>query len=137
MNQGQTITREEILARLNDPSLLLVNVMPKEAFEDGHIPRSINLPLSEIETKARQLFPDVAGARLSSTVMVPPNLWANRRSVCSRAWLQKYPLLRWRNGRLGGKGRPVEKIDSPVATGVPSGAIIQPNFDGRQVRRNA
>jgi rhodanese-related sulfurtransferase len=68
---------------------LLVNVMQKEAFEDGHIPRSIKLPLSEIETKARQLFPDVAGARLSSTVVVPPNLWANRRSVCSRAWLQK------------------------------------------------
>jgi rhodanese-related sulfurtransferase len=54
------ITREEILARLYDPSLLLVNVMPKETFEAGHIPRSINLPLSEIETKARQLFPDLA-----------------------------------------------------------------------------
>jgi len=54
------ITREEILARLNDPSLWLVNVMPKEAFEAGHIPRSLNLPLSEIETKTRQLFPDVA-----------------------------------------------------------------------------
>ena len=53
------ITREEILARLNDPSLLLVNVMPKETFEDGRIPRSLNLPLSEIETKARQLFPDI------------------------------------------------------------------------------
>ena len=53
------ITREEILARLNDPSLLLVNVMPKETFEDGHIPRSLNLPLSEVETKARQLFPDI------------------------------------------------------------------------------
>ena len=55
-SQIAVITREEILARLNDPSLLLVNVMPKETFEDGHIPRSINLPLSEVETKARQLF---------------------------------------------------------------------------------
>jgi rhodanese-related sulfurtransferase len=53
------ITREEILARLNDPSLLLVNVMPKEAFEEGHIPRSLNLPLAEIETKARQVFPEI------------------------------------------------------------------------------
>ena len=53
------IAREEILARLNDPSLLLVNVMPKEAFEEGHIPRSINLPLAEIETKARQVFPEI------------------------------------------------------------------------------
>jgi rhodanese-related sulfurtransferase len=53
------ITREEILARLNDPSLILVNVMPKETFADGHIPRSLNLPLSEVETKARQLFADI------------------------------------------------------------------------------
>jgi rhodanese-related sulfurtransferase len=53
------ITREEILARINDPSLLLVNVMPKETFADGHIPRSINLPLSEIETKACHLFTDI------------------------------------------------------------------------------
>ena len=29
-SQVAMITREEILARLNDPSLLLVNVMPKE-----------------------------------------------------------------------------------------------------------
>jgi rhodanese-related sulfurtransferase len=53
------IAREEILARLNDPSLLLVNVMPKEAFEEGHIPRSLNLPLAEIETKAREVFPEI------------------------------------------------------------------------------
>ena len=57
------ITREEILARLTEPSFVLVNVMPKETFQDGHIPRSINLPLSDIETKARQFFPDL-GAEL-------------------------------------------------------------------------
>jgi len=53
------IAREEIVARRNDPSLLLVNVMPKEAFEEGHIPRSLNLPLAQIETKARQVFPEI------------------------------------------------------------------------------
>ncbi len=56
---SKQIAREEILARLSDPSLLLVNVMPKEAFEEGHIPRSLNLPLAEIETKARQVFPEI------------------------------------------------------------------------------
>ena len=58
-DQIAVISREEILGRLNDPALLLVNVMPKETFADGHIPRSINLPLSEIETRAPQLLPDV------------------------------------------------------------------------------
>jgi rhodanese-related sulfurtransferase len=53
------ITREEILARLEEPAFVLVNVTPKETFQDGHIPRSINLPLSDIETKARQFFPDL------------------------------------------------------------------------------
>jgi len=53
------ITREEILARLRDPGLLLVNVMPKESFEAGHIPGSINLPVAEIESQARRLFPRV------------------------------------------------------------------------------
>jgi rhodanese-related sulfurtransferase len=58
-DRSAAVTREEILARLDDPALLLVNVMPKETFDDGHIPRSINLPLSEIGTKARQLFADL------------------------------------------------------------------------------
>ena len=56
---SKQIAREEIVARLNDPALLLVNVMPKEAFDEGHIPRSLNLPLAEIETKARQVFPEI------------------------------------------------------------------------------
>jgi rhodanese-related sulfurtransferase len=54
-----TVTREQIRARLQDPSLVLVNVMPKETFEAGHIPRSINLPVAAIEEKARQQFPDL------------------------------------------------------------------------------
>ena len=53
------ISREEILARLQDPALLLVNVMPKEAFEAGHIPRSVNLPVAEIEKCARQTLPEM------------------------------------------------------------------------------
>jgi rhodanese-related sulfurtransferase len=59
ISQIAMIAREEILARLNAPSLLLVNVMPKETFADGHIPHSINLPLSEVKTKSHQLFPDI------------------------------------------------------------------------------
>ena len=56
----QTVSREEILSCVQDPAFALVNVMPKEAFESGHIPHSVNLPVAEIETKARQIFPHVA-----------------------------------------------------------------------------
>ena len=54
----RVISRKEILARLQDPALLLVNVMPSETFEAGHIPRSISLPVVEVDSKARQFLPD-------------------------------------------------------------------------------
>ena len=57
---AHTISREEILSRLQDSAFALVNVMPKETFEAGHIPHSINLPAAEIEAKARRVFPILA-----------------------------------------------------------------------------
>ena len=48
-----TITRLEILARLKDRALVLVNVMPAESFKAGHIPGSINLPVTDIEARAQ------------------------------------------------------------------------------------
>ncbi|HTN73219.1 MAG TPA: rhodanese-like domain-containing protein [Methylomirabilota bacterium] len=57
VTSGQPISRDEILSRLQDPAFMLVNVMPKETFDAGHIPHSINLPVAEIEKKARQVLP--------------------------------------------------------------------------------
>jgi rhodanese-related sulfurtransferase len=54
---SSVVPREEIVARLQDPSFVLVNVLPKDAFAAGHIPRSINLPVAEIESRAPHLFP--------------------------------------------------------------------------------
>jgi rhodanese-related sulfurtransferase len=51
-----TISREEILSRLQDRALVILNVTPKESFVEGHIPVSINLPVADIESKARQLI---------------------------------------------------------------------------------
>ncbi len=59
MPANNAISRQEILARLQDPALLLVNVMPRETFEAGHIPRSISLPVAEVENKARRFFSDL------------------------------------------------------------------------------
>jgi rhodanese-related sulfurtransferase len=55
-SQHSTISRDEILARLKDRALVIVNVMPRETYEEGHIPGSINLPVAEIEANARQLI---------------------------------------------------------------------------------
>ena len=54
------ISRSELIARLRDPRLTIVNVMPKSTFDDGHIPESINLPLAEIDGSARTVMPDLA-----------------------------------------------------------------------------
>ena len=59
MQANNAIPRQEILARLQDPGFLLVTVMPRETFEAGHIPGSINLPVAEVESKARRFFPEL------------------------------------------------------------------------------
>ena len=51
-----TISREEILARLQDRAPAIVNVMPPGSFKAGHIPGSINLPVADIESRARQIL---------------------------------------------------------------------------------
>ena len=55
-----TISREEIVARLHDRTLAIVNAMPKATYDDGHIPGSINLPVAEIAAQARRVIPDLA-----------------------------------------------------------------------------
>jgi rhodanese-related sulfurtransferase len=54
------ISRAELRARLSDKDLAIIDVMPRETFRDGHIPRSLNLPLSEIAGRARGLLPDLS-----------------------------------------------------------------------------
>ena len=51
-------SREEILRRLDDPSLALVNVLPRAAWEEARIPGSLSLPVAEIPERARELLPD-------------------------------------------------------------------------------
>jgi rhodanese-related sulfurtransferase len=57
--ETRPISRPEVLARLNDSSLILLNVMPKETFETAHIPHSINLPVAEIYNRARKVLPQL------------------------------------------------------------------------------
>jgi len=57
---GLLIGREETRARLRDPSLVIVNVLPREAFLAGHIPGSISLPATEINERAGLVLPSVS-----------------------------------------------------------------------------
>jgi cytosine permease len=52
------ISRDEIRRRLDDPTLLLVDVLPREAYAVEHISGAVNLPLAEVERHALQVLPD-------------------------------------------------------------------------------
>jgi rhodanese-related sulfurtransferase len=57
--EHQTISREELRTRLRDRSLIIVDVLPKEAYAEAHIPGAVSLPVAEIEAKARQVIPNL------------------------------------------------------------------------------
>jgi rhodanese-related sulfurtransferase len=52
------VTREELLRRLRDPALVIVDVLPAAAFAERHIAGAINLPVAEIPPRARTVLPD-------------------------------------------------------------------------------
>ncbi len=52
------ISRDEIRRRLDETTLLLVDVLPREAYAAEHISGAINLPLAEVEHRAPQVLPD-------------------------------------------------------------------------------
>ena len=52
------ISRDELVARLHDPTLTIVNVLPREAWAAKRIPRSLSLPLAELEARASAVLPD-------------------------------------------------------------------------------
>ena len=58
LSHEDTIPLEELRRRFQDPDLIVVNVLPRAAWESDRIPGSISLPLAEIEKRAAKLLPD-------------------------------------------------------------------------------
>jgi len=52
------ISREELRQRLNDPSLIIVDVLPAESFVAGHIPGARSLPIADVPARAREVLPN-------------------------------------------------------------------------------
>ena len=51
-------TFDEIRRRIDDPDFVLVDVLSRESFVNGHIPGARSLPLAEIPTRAAEVLPD-------------------------------------------------------------------------------
>ncbi len=58
-SDADEISRDEIVRRLHDPSLTIVDVLPQASYVEVHIPRAINLPLEQIPDHAREILPDL------------------------------------------------------------------------------
>lgn len=55
----QQISRAELVSRLDDPALVVLDVRPPEEFAAGHLPGAESVPLGELLVRARSLPGDV------------------------------------------------------------------------------
>jgi ArsR family transcriptional regulator len=51
----EPVTRKELLRRMRDGLVTLVDVRPLAEFAAGHLPGAINLPLGELKRRLREL----------------------------------------------------------------------------------
>jgi rhodanese-related sulfurtransferase/DNA-binding MarR family transcriptional regulator len=54
----EAISREELLTRVQENSVTLLDVRPEEEFARGHLPGAINAPVEELEQRLAELPPD-------------------------------------------------------------------------------
>ena len=52
------IARAELLSRLSDPSLTIVDARYGTLYREEHLPRAINIPMTEVEALAPTLLLD-------------------------------------------------------------------------------
>ncbi|MBN7762996.1 ArsR family transcriptional regulator [Nitratireductor aquibiodomus] len=51
----ETVSRDELLSRLRDETVLLLDVRPEEEFAQGHLPGAVNVPLDALEKRLAEL----------------------------------------------------------------------------------
>jgi rhodanese-related sulfurtransferase/predicted transcriptional regulator len=51
----EPVSRKELLRRMRDGLVTLIDIRPQEEFAAGHLPGAINLPLSELKRRLREL----------------------------------------------------------------------------------
>jgi ArsR family transcriptional regulator len=51
----EPVSRKELLRRMRDGLVTLVDTRPQEEFSAGHLPGALNLPLSELKRRLREL----------------------------------------------------------------------------------
>jgi rhodanese-related sulfurtransferase len=55
----QTLSLHEVLRKLEDGSIMLLDVRPADEFDAGHIPGAISVPLEELDNYLQGLSKDI------------------------------------------------------------------------------
>lgn len=55
----QTLSLDEVMAKLEAGTIILLDVRPAGEYEEGHIPGAISVPIDEIDAYIQNLAPDV------------------------------------------------------------------------------
>jgi rhodanese-related sulfurtransferase/DNA-binding transcriptional ArsR family regulator len=101
-DQLEPVTREELLARTDDGSVLVLDVRPQEEYQAGHIPGAISIPIAQLEERLGDLSPEteiVAYCRGPYCVLAPQALDVLRRHGFKARRLQD-GLPEWRRAGL-------------------------------------
>jgi len=53
-----SVTLADLRTRLRDHRVVILDVLPQEAYENGHIPGAINIPVARIRERAPIELPD-------------------------------------------------------------------------------
>lgn len=54
----EPVSRDELLHRMRDGVVTILDVRPEDEFEAGHVPGAINIPLNDLETRIAELSPE-------------------------------------------------------------------------------
>lgn len=54
----EPVSREELVSRLHDGLVTVLDVRPEDEFELGHLPGALNIPLADLERRLGELAPD-------------------------------------------------------------------------------
>ncbi|MSR82358.1 MAG: rhodanese-like domain-containing protein [Candidatus Latescibacteria bacterium] len=57
-NEVPTLDRETLIALLQDPAVVLVDVLAAESYAAGHLPGALSLPLARVPGDAALVLPD-------------------------------------------------------------------------------
>ena len=105
----EPVSREEVLRRLREGSVTLLDVRPGDEFALGHLPGAMNVPLDELKQRLAELQ---TIRRWSPTAGAPGASCRSRRSPPSGTGAARHAVSRTaspnggRPGSMSGPGRP-------------------------------